>query len=185
MSEQKVAPGLLLAMPHLPDPNFSRSVVLMVEHTPGGSWGLIVNRPTPVRIAEVLDQLEVEWEGLPDAVVWSGGPVEPQSGCMLHQPVSLPQLEQSHQVVDGLVLSMLPEQLRHLASEPPERFRFLLGYAGWGAGQLESELALSSWLIAPADPEIVFGTPPDRMWETAIQSLGIDPSTLVPAAGVH
>ena len=72
-----------------------------------------------------------------------------------------------------------------LAARPPVRLRFLLGYAGWGALQLEHELAEGAWLLAPATAELVFATPAEDLWEVAIQSLGIDPSSLVPATGVH
>lgn len=185
MSERSVAPGLLLAMPQLPDPNFTRSVVLMVEHTHAGSWGLVVNRPMTVLVAEVLDQLEIEWEGSPDSVVWSGGPVEPQRGCVLHEPLDAPHLDEALSIVPGISLSTHPLQLQSLARRPPRQLRFLLGYAGWGPGQLELELAQGSWLLAGAGADLVFETAPERMWEAAIQSLGIEPATLVPGTGIH
>ena len=84
-----------------------------------------------------------------------------------------------------MILSTLPDQLKDLAERPSGELRFLLGYAGWGGGQLESELAQGSWLAAPASPQLVFRTEAGRMWEAAIQSLGIDPSTLIPGAGIH
>ncbi len=184
MSERNVAPGLLLAMPQLPDPNFSRSVVLMIEHDTWGSWGLVVNRPAETLVSEVLEQLDVHWNGPIEAVVWHGGPVEPQRGCVLHQPVDPPLEEEALEVASGIQLSTLPDQLSALATRPPRGIRFLLGYAGWGPIQLETEMAEGSWLLAPATPSLVFGAP-GRMWEAAIESLGIDPATLVPASGVH
>ena len=185
MDERNVAPGLLLAMPQLPDPNFQRSVVLMVEHHELGSFGLVVNRPTEMPVEEVLSELEIGWHGDGEAVVWCGGPVEPQRGCVLHPPVPGPDPEQVVHVVPGIVLSTSPEQLRELAQDPPDHLRFLLGYAGWGPGQLEHEMTEGSWVVAPASPELVFETPFERMWQAAIESLGIDPSTLVPASGIH
>ncbi len=185
MSERSIAPGLLLAMPQLPDPNFSRSVVLMVDHNPEGSWGMVLNRPSELPIREVLDQLEVDWRGDPDAVVWQGGPVEPLRGCLLHEPLAEGIDPEPRLIVEGIALSTAPNQLEVLAARPPVRLRFLLGYAGWGALQLEHELAEGSWLLAPASAELVFATPAADLWEAAIQSLGIDPSSLVPATGVH
>jgi putative transcriptional regulator len=186
VSERTVAPGFLIAMPQLPDPNFERSVVLMVEHGPKGSLGLIVNRPSDLRLAEVLQTLGFEWAGDPDAVIWSGGPVTPQSGWLLHEPLDeVVEPESAIEVVGGIHLSTSPTHLRSVAAAPPARLRFLLGYAGWGAAQLESELANGSWLLAPATPQLLFDTPPERMWQAAIRSLGIDPASLVPAHGVH
>ncbi len=185
MTTRGIAPGLLLAMPQLRDPNFERAVVLMVEHTDHGSFGLILNRPTSLRIAEVMSSLDVAWTGNPDAVVWYGGPVMPGTGWLLHPPSTDPADGGVITVGPGIELSTSPEQLRALAAQPPAGMRFLMGYSGWGSAQLEGELVTSSWLTADATPELVFGTPPEQMWDAATRSLGIDPTTLVPAAGVH
>lgn len=185
MNERTLAPGLLVAMPQLPDPNFNRSVVLMIEHSEESSLGLIVNRPATLLVSEVLEQLEIEWAGIEDAVVWQGGPVEPYRGCVLHAPVPVAADDAPIEVVPGISLSTTADQLRELAGRPPASFRFLLGYSGWGEGQLEREMAEGAWLLAPATADLVFGTPPDQMWEAAISSLGIDPATLVPAGGIH
>jgi putative transcriptional regulator len=182
-SEHGIAPGLLLAMPQLLDPNFQRAVVLMVEHGDAGSFGLVLNRPTPVEVARVLETLELEWCGDPDATVWSGGPVSPRSGWVIHEPVGSapPGLE----VAPGLVLSTSPEQLKVLAAEPPPRLRFLMGYAGWGGGQLEFELAEGSWVHSEVEPDLIFGTHPDQLWAAVLESIGIQPASLVPGTGVH
>ncbi len=185
MSELTVAPGLLIAMPQLGDPNFERSVVLMVEHERRGSLGLIINRPSDTPLADVLPSLGMEWGGDPLAVVWSGGPVEPLSGWLLHPPVPVVDPSGVIRVSEQLMLSISPDQLRAVVGNPPDLLRFLLGYAGWGELQLESELAAGAWLLAEATPELVFGTPPPELWQTAIRSLGIDPASLVPASGVH
>lgn len=185
-SEGTLAPGLLVAMPQLPDPNFYRSVCLMIEHNDRGSFGLVVNRPTELAIEEVLGQFKLRWRGDPAAVVWQGGPVEPQLGSVLHAPrAGASEVTPSLEVVPGIQLSTLPDQLRELAERPPAHLRFLLGYAGWGPGQLESEMAYGSWLVAPATPRLVFEIPAEGIWEAAIQSLGIDPVTLIPGEGIH
>jgi putative transcriptional regulator len=156
MESRDIAPGLLLAMPQLEDPNFVRSVVLMVEHNSEGSFGLILNRPSDLKVTEVLETLSIEWSGDDDEVVWSGGPVMPRTGWVLHEPTDL-----------------------------PARMRFVLGFSGWGSSQLESELASGAWLAAEASAEIIFETPAEAMWETVLRSLGIDPATLVSVHGVH
>lgn len=185
MQIRTLAPGLLLAMPQLEDRNFERAVVLMVEHNAEGSFGLIVNRPSDLRVAEVLETLSIEWTGSVDAVVWSGGPVMPRTGWVLHEPTELPLEEGQVEVVPGIVLSTSPERLRALAECPPSRMRFVLGFSGWGPSQLEGELAAGAWINAEATPEIVFGTPAEEMWEEALRSIGVQPATLIPAPGVH
>ena len=187
--ESKVAPGLLLSMPHLLDPNFTRAVVLMVEHSDEGSFGLVVNQPSDLAVCDLLEQLEIPWRGSPDDVVWSGGPVTPSTGWVLHEPVPGLVSEDTEgellSVAPGIELSTSPEILRDIAGAPPRRVRFLLGYAGWGPGQLASEMVRGSWLHAEASPELVFDTPADEMWEAALRTLGVDPESLIPGMGVH
>lgn len=171
-------------MPQLRDPNFVRSVVLMLEHGSAGSFGLVLNRPTDTRVADVLEVLNLPWMGDPEATVWSGGPVTPQSGWVLHAPCAgegAPGLEG----VPGIQLSTTPDQLKALALRPPARLRFLMGYAGWGPGQLEGELAAGAWVLAEGDADLVFETPPDRLWEAALHSLGVEPASLAPGSGIH
>jgi putative transcriptional regulator len=185
VSDRRIAPGLLLAMPQLSDPNFFRAVVLMLEHDEGGSFGLILNRQTDLPVREVLDELGIRWTGDAEARVWQGGPVMPQSGWLVHEPAEQVGPEDSVDVGPGIVVSTSNEQLRELAARPPRDLRFVMGYSGWGAGQLESELAEGTWLTADAQPDIVFHTRPEGMWEAAIGSLGINPTTLVPGSGIH
>ena len=185
MSEPEIAGRLLLAMPQLPDPNFARSVVLMIDHSDQGSFGLIVNRPTDVRVADVMTSLGVRWSGSPEEPVWTGGPVMPQSGWLLHSQEDPGGGGETVAVGPGIVLSTSPQQLQALAAAPPGQLRFLMGYSGWGSGQLEEELIQSSWLLAEATPPLIFETPAEAMWEASIRSLGVEPATLVPGAGVH
>lgn len=180
-----VAPGLLIAMPQLADPNFERAVVLMIEHGKRATLGLVINRPSEIPIAEVIDSLGMKWAGDPEAVVWSGGPCEPNSGWLLHGPAPVADASGVIRVSEDVMLSTSETQLRAVAADPPEAVRFLLGYAGWGELQLEAELAAGSWVVAEARTELVFGTPPEELWEAAIRSLGIEPASLVPAPGVH
>jgi putative transcriptional regulator len=191
-SSTSLAPGLLLAMPQLMDPNFTRSVVLMIEHGDGGSFGLVVNQPSPIKATELLESLGMDWNGDPDAVVWSGGPVSPATGWVLHEPYdALPATSKLGEgstihVAPGLALTTSPDALRTIAAAPPPRIRLLLGYSGWASGQLASEMARGSWLHADADPSLVFDGPPDDMWQRSMKSLGISgPESLVQGRGIH
>ncbi|HTM19415.1 MAG TPA: YqgE/AlgH family protein [Kofleriaceae bacterium] len=190
--DTRLAPGLLLAMPHLQDPNFTRAVVLMIEHNDEGSFGLIVNQPSTMDAATLLGAMDIEWNGDGGAVVWSGGPVMPTSGWVLHGPsravaAAVRSLAEGStiEVVPGVALSTSPDNLRAIASDPPDQVRLLLGYSGWGPGQLASEMARGAWLVADASPDLVFDTPAEDMWASAVRSLGIDPEAIVQSRGIH
>lgn len=173
-------------MPQLADPNFSRSVVLMVEHSPNGSFGLVINHPSPIKASELLESLEMSWRGEDNAVVWAGGPVSPSTGWVLHEPLGVAQPGQGTiAITSGISLTTSPDRLRVIASQPPRNVRLLLGYSGWGPGQLEAEMARGAWLHVSADPKLVFDTPPDDIWETAMRSLGINPASLFASRGVN
>ncbi len=185
MSHQTIAPGLLLAMPQLLDPNFYRAVVLMIDHNDKGSLGVVVNRPVDTRVSAVMSQLQIGWNGDPEALVFCGGPVQQETGWLLHEPAGETDAEGTLRLTPGLAISTSAKLLGQLAQQPPERIRFMLGYAGWGAGQLESELAQGSWLLSAVSADLIFTTPHEEMWEAALRRLNVDPSSLVPASGVH
>ena len=186
MESSNLAPGLLLAMPQLADPNFSRSVVLMIEHSSQGSFGLVINHPSPIKASELLDSLEMSWRGEDAAVVWAGGPVSPSTGWVLHEPVSVAQPGPGTiAITSSISLSTSPDRLRAIANAPPRNIRLLLGYSGWGPGQLEQEMSRGAWLHAAPEPELVFETPADEMWDSAMRSLGISPESLFAARGVN
>jgi putative transcriptional regulator len=183
-------------MPHLLDPNFTRAVVLMIEHNDDGSFGLIINQPSDMSVASLLQVLDIEWQGDAEACVWTGGPVMPTSGWVLHQPCDAigpgasdlkTGLEEGGTVdiCEGLSLSTSPEKLRVLAAAPPARTRFLLGYAGWGPGQLAEEMTRGSWLHADVDPALIFDTAAEDLWDSALRTLGVDPEAIVQTRGIH
>jgi putative transcriptional regulator len=177
-----VAPALLLSMPQLMDPNFHRAVVLLCEHTAEGAFGLIVNRPTETSASQAVQLLPPpERDG--GLNLWTGGPVEPQRGWILtgHEPDDI----DSVAVAKDVYLSTSPLLLRRLIETPPPRTRVLTGYAGWGPGQLDAELASSAWLIGEIDARLVFDTAANNMWEAAIRRLGADPGKLQMGQGVH
>ena len=174
-------------MPQLADPNFSRAVVLMVEHGDQGSFGLVINHPSPIKAAELLDSLEMPWRGDDEAVVWAGGPVAPTTGWVLHEPVAIAPagVGGTIEITPRISLSTSPDRLRLIAGQPPRKLRLLLGYSGWAAGQLASEMARGAWLHTAADPLLVFDTPPDAIWDTAMRTLGINPRDLFTGRGVN
>jgi putative transcriptional regulator len=184
-------PLLLLAMPQVLDPFFHRSVVLLVRHEDEGSFGFIVNRPTGIRITEILKGMEVGWQGRDDAVAYFGGPVQPELGTVLFDPATDPAAgpaapgtasgfagEATTEVLAGVSLTQHVSDLSRLAEAPPERFRLFLGYAGWGSGQLIDEILRNDWLTAPARGDLIFAPDPERVWAQALESVGVDPATL-------
>jgi putative transcriptional regulator len=187
LESANLAPGLLLAMPQLADPNFFRAVVLMIEHGDQGSFGLVINHPSPIKASELLDSLEMSWRGEDSAVVWAGGPVSPSTGWVLHEPIGSahPGLGGTIEITSTISLSTSPDRLRAIATEPPRNVRLLLGYSGWGPGQLAAEMARGAWLHTAADPSLVFETPADQMWEAAMRSLGVNPGDLFVGRGVN
>ena len=129
--------------------------------------------------------LEMSWRGEDSAVVWAGGPVSPSTGWVLHEPVGMGAQPGTIEITSTISLSTSPDRLRAIANQPPRNIRLLLGYSGWGPGQLEQEMARGAWLHASADPKLVFDTPPDDIWEIALQSLGINPASLFVGRGVN
>lgn len=171
-------------MPQLLDPNFARSVVLVIEHDEGGTFGLVLNRATDLPVTQLCASLGIDWHGPDERNVSWGGPVQPEHGWLLlgdGAPGSLEALD----VLDGVRFSRSPDVLRECAEEPPERFRIFLGSAGWGPGQLRDELVQGAWLVAPASAKFVFEAPRESLWEDVVRGLGIDPATLVPTQGVN
>ncbi len=174
-------------MPQLADPNFSRAVVLMIEHSDQGSFGLVINHPSPIKASELLDSLEMSGRGEDSAVVWAGGPVSPSTGWVLHEPTgaATPGEAGTIEITSTISLSTSPDRLRVIAQSPPRNVRLLLGYSGWGPGQLAQEMSRGAWLHTAAEPSLVFDTPADEMWETALRALGVNPKSLFVGRGVN
>lgn len=185
MAESSLAPTLLVAMPQMLDPNFSRSVVLLCRSSSEGAMGLVVNRPSESAVSGALN-FDPPLRSDSGVTVWVGGPVEPQRGWLLLGYD--PGLDEGIAVADGIFLSSSMLLLRNLveAGDRVEQHgRFFAGYSGWGGGQLEGELAASAWLTTEVSREIIFDTPAELMWEAAIRGLGIDPFALQAGGGVH
>ena len=176
-------PTFLLSMPQMQDPNFARTVVLLCDYLPEGAFGLVLNRPTDYAASDMvkLEPPVVPGNTLP---LFFGGPVQPERGWIL---VSEEPAESDHRlIVDGLYLTASQDVLRRILEAQPEpRARVIAGYAGWGPGQLDDELAQSAWLMADVQLDLIFDVEHAKMWETAIRRLGADPSMLQSSPGVH
>ena len=183
MSEHDFQPSLLLSMPQMQDPNFARTVVLLCDFGPEGAFGLVLNRPTEMAAREMV-RLDPPLVRGNDMRLYIGGPVQPELGWILVNDA--PGAGEYRTIRDGLYLSSSPELLRSvLERQPAPRARVVAGYAGWGPGQLDEELAQSAWLIGDIHLDLIFDVDPGAVWDTAIRRLGADPSALQPSHGVH
>ena len=180
----------LLAMPGMADPNFAGALVLVVEHNDKGALGLVVNKPTTMSLPTLLSRIELDVvpgndrdPGAPAAVqVFYGGPVQTDRGFVLHQPSG--HWNSTVAIGDQISLTTSKDVLEAVAAgRGPERLLVTLGYAGWGPGQLESEIGQNAWLTMPADPGLVFDIPADARFAEAYRMLGIDPLLIAPRAG--
>jgi len=185
VSDDPLAPALLVAMPQLLDPNFRRSVVLLLHHDADFTFGLVLNRPSEIAAESLCASLGIEWRGAPAALVDWGGPVQPNTGWVVLGDGAGAELEDATEVTSELHFAGSLETLKRVAESPPGRLRLFLGYAGWGAGQLESELAQGAWLVAPLEPRFVFEVEAGVLWARVLRDLGIDPATLVATPGIH
>ncbi len=178
------APLLLLSMPQMADRNFAKTVVLLCEYTDRGAFGFVVNRQMS-EPAHTLVHTDPPITVDPRLKLWIGGPVEPQRTWVLMAEAQGPDDEQ-REICPGVLLSVSKELTLQLLQAPPSsRARVLVGYAGWGPGQLDHEIAESGWLTMDVDPALIFSVPPEEMWETAIRRLGTDPANLQTSSGVH
>ncbi len=174
---------LLIATPHLRDPRFERSVIFLCDHDESHAFGLIVNKPlAEVSLTEVLEKLEVAADDMTGAgPVFYGGPVGMERGAVLH---SLDyQIDGTIELAPHLGLTWTREVLVDIVSSrrrrpPPRKHLFAIGYAGWGAGQLESEIAQNSWAHCPYDDDIVFTRDSSRSWERALGAIGVTAAML-------
>jgi putative transcriptional regulator len=175
---------LLIAMPSLMDPNFHHSVALIIEQGSHGAIGLVINRPLELEVGEVLSQFVPGATGgiIANQPVLLGGPVELERGFVLHEPTG--EWQSTKPVGDDLCVTASADILHSLAGgDGPEPALIMVGYAGWGAGQLEAEIGDNSWLVAPAPAKLIFDTPYEDRWEAATRLLGIEPASIASDAG--
>ena len=175
---------LLVALPSLADPNFSRSLTLVCQHDVDGAMGVTINRPSEYTLGEVFRQMGIDSadEALCSRQVVAGGPVHPERGFVLHDGDRT--WDSTLAISDGLYVTTSRDVLEALASgEGPRAATVALGCAGWGAGQLEQELVENSWLTVPADHELLFEIPLAQRWQAAAGRIGVDLSRLTDYSG--
>lgn len=174
----------LIAMPAMTDSNFSQTVTFIWEHNAEGALGIIINRPLQMRWVDVFEQLNMPTApGVSaDQPVLQGGPVQTDRGFVVHHTGG--RWEHTQQISSRIQITTSPDILNAMASGcGPQTALVALGYAGWGAGQLEAELAQNAWLTAPCDERILFETPYEHRWRAAGRLLGVDLATISPQVG--
>lgn len=170
-----LAHHLLVALPSLTDPTFTRSVVLICQHDEDGAMGVLVNQPSEYTLGDVLAQMEITTDNaaLRDLVVLNGGPVHPERGFVIHDDPR--EWDACLAVGEGVYLTTSRDILEAMArGEGPRNALVTLGCAGWSAGQLENEVAENSWLAVPAETDLLFNIPLDERWQGAAARIGVD-----------
>jgi len=176
---------LLIAMPGMADERFAQTVIYMCAHSSKGAMGIVINKPIPgLTFAELMKQLQIETgPKAGELPILYGGPVETGRGFVLHSG-DYEASDSTLSVSEDISLTATLDILRAIADgRGPKRALFALGYAGWGAGQVENEFQVNGWIHCQADPTLVFGTDPQAKWSAALARLGIGPSGLVSDAG--
>lgn len=185
MADSSLASTLLVAMPQLRDPNFRRTVVMIVHHDDEGTFGVVLNRETEINALGLCASLDLDWRGEPETPIGWGGPVQPETGWLIFDEAPGYVSQDIQHVGDQICFAGSLDVLREVAEQPPEHLRLLLGYAGWGPRQLEAELAEGAWLVAPMTREVIFEVDSTVMWDHVLRSLGVEPATLIATRGVH
>jgi len=182
--ESNLTGQLLIAMPNLADPNFTRSVTLICEHSPQGTMGVIINQPINLTLEDLLTQLDIEVHAAATLrePVYFGGPVQTDRGFILHDGGQT--WKSSLPIRTDLYLTTSIDILADIVQgKGPANFLVTLGYAGWCAGQLEAEIAANSWLTSACDASLLFHTPIEQRWLESGKTIGIDLRLLSDAAG--
>jgi putative transcriptional regulator len=175
---------LLIAMPAMGDPNFAQTVTLVCDHSEGGALGLIINKPLPMRMGEVFEQLEIELGAGPlrERPVLRGGPMQTDRGFVVHRAGG--EWDSTLKVSAALHVTTSRDILAAIArGQGPEEAMVALGYAGWEGGQLEQEIRANAWLNAPVDLRLIFDLPLESRWQAAGRLLGVELSRISPISG--
>jgi len=178
------ADQFLIAMPQMADPNFHKSVTYLCEHNAEGAMGITINRPMDMTVGEMLGQINIPVldERLHNKQLLLGGPVQPERGFVLHSPAS--EWDSSLQISKDISLTSSGDILQAIGeNQGPDKFLIVLGYAGWGAGQLEKEIIENTWLNGPADHKIIFDSKFNERWAQAAETIGIDLEKLSTLSG--
>jgi len=171
-------------MPNMVDPHFARTLTFICDHTDQGALGIVVNRPIEMSLAQLFERLELPSAapGLADAPVYFGGPVQTDRGFVLHFPVG--QWSSTLPVASRYGFTTSRDVLESVAKgDGPAKYMVALGYAGWGAGQLESEISQNAWLTVEARDGIIFDVAPEERLPAAMSLLGLSYANLLDSAG--
>ena len=182
--ESSLANHLLVAMPSLTDPNFSQTVALICEHTHKGALGIVLNKPLPMTLSDVLSQMKLEpsSDDIAARPVLRGGPMNTDRGFVLHRPGGT--WDHTHKVSDAIQVTTSRDVLAAMArGEGPSDAFIALGYAGWESGQLEREMKENAWMSIPVDASVVFDLPYENRWTGAWRLLGVEVERLTLFAG--
>ena len=173
----------LIAMPMLDDPNFFHTVTYICAHSDDGAMGIVINRPMEVSLGDVFEHMNIDADDMGAGLlpIYQGGPMQPERGFVLHQPVG----KWNAMLTSGnMGMTTSRDILEAIAQGTgPQKAFVALGYAGWGSGQLEQEMADNAWLSGPADASIIFDIPAEQRWQAAASRLGIDLNLLSTEAG--
>ena len=182
-----------IAMPGLEDETFAKSVVYLCEHSERGALGLVINKPSDINLQSLLQKVDLDLrrQDLTDTPVFQGGPVQTERGFVLHDAMQADSekpedsgYSSTLSIPGGLEMTTSKDVLEALSTGAgPRRVLVTLGYASWGEGQLESELAENTWLTVGADPSVIFDTPIGQRWDRALGLLGLQAWMLSPDAG--
>ena len=172
----------LIAMPNMADPNFAKTLTYMCEHGEHGAMGVIINRPTDLRLHTLLKQIGIQPGPAEDIPVHFGGPVQPDRGFVLHQPWG--EWSSTLRIGETMGLTTSKDILEAVGrGEGPQRLLITLGYAGWAPGQLEHEISQNAWLSVSASEAVIFEVAPEARYAAAMHILGVDFATLAEDAG--
>lgn len=173
---------LLIAMPNLDDGNFSRTVTYICEHNEQGAMGIVLNRPSELRLSDIFEHMNIDTSSDSRQKVFIGGPVEEDRGFVLHSHTD--NWASTMQITENISISTSKDILEAMAKgDGPQKTFVALGYAGWAAGQLEQEIQNNAWLSGPSDEQIIFDTPSEQRWKAAAKRIGVDLTLLSQEAG--
>ncbi len=175
MSDNRLTDHFIIAMPGLMDENFNQAVTYICEHDENGTFGIIINRESEITLDDVMQQMKIPYhpEKSKNEAVFTGGPVQINRGFILHRPTG--NWDSSLIVNDSVALTTSRDILEAIAdNKGPDDTIIALGYAGWGPGQLEQEMAANTWLSCQAEEQIIFNTPVEDRWQAAADLIGVD-----------
>ena len=175
MTDTRLTDHFIIAMPGLMDENFNQAVTYICEHDENGTFGIIINRESDITLDNIMQQMHIPYH--PDETqpepVFTGGPVQANRGFILHRPTG--NWDSSLIINDSVALTTSRDILEAIAANRgPDDNIIALGYAGWGPGQLEQEMAANTWLSCPAEQQIIFDTPVKDRWQAAAKLIGVD-----------